>query len=325
MDYEKKYKEALEKARKRYEYAKKEDNPIWCNYEELFPELTESEYEEIRKDLIGGLMWQRDNLKSEGPHDNNLILPGFCLTVGEHLAYLEKHKESLHIPETCKENSDSFTNEDERIRKELIKTIRCISSDCQYAIFLSEQQKQRYLTWLEKHKEPEWNKKPCLTCQEYEKGHKQGYTEGCTAGYNKAMKEVEQKEQNPPTNCKHLHTYTEDLTREDIVKTILDVCVSKKQKEQKPAEWSEEDESVLEWLLWFFENLIWHKDYRLQREDVLLWLKSLRPSWKPNDEDEVRLINTTISFLDDFKKKGYENAVECIDWLKSKLNGNTCK
>lgn len=44
-------------------------------------------------------------------------------------------------------------SEDERIRKEMIETIRCISSDCQFAIFLSEQQKQRYLAYLEKQKE----------------------------------------------------------------------------------------------------------------------------------------------------------------------------
>lgn len=45
--------------------------------------------------------------------------------------------------------------------------------------------------------------------------------------------------------------------------------------------------------------------------------------WKPS-EDEERLIKTSISFLKDFADKGYENAVECIDWLKSKLNGNSC-
>lgn len=47
-------------------------------------------------------------------------------------------------------------------------------------------------------------------------------------------------------------------------------------------------------------------------------------NWKPS-EDEERLINTAISFLKDFADKGYENAVECIDWLKSKLNGNSGK
>ena len=71
------------------------------------PELREINDEEIRKDLIGGLMWQRDNLKSEGPHDNNLILPGFCLTVGEHLAYLKKQKEqkAIPIPPPCWESA----------------------------------------------------------------------------------------------------------------------------------------------------------------------------------------------------------------------------
>ena len=38
----------------------------------------------------------------------------------------------------------------------------------------------------------EWNKKPCLTCQEYEKGYKQGRLEGVTAGYNQAVKEMEE-------------------------------------------------------------------------------------------------------------------------------------
>jgi len=59
----------------------------------LIPELAECEDERIRKDLIGGLMWQRDNIGRLGPHDDNLILPGFCENVGKHLAYLEKQKE----------------------------------------------------------------------------------------------------------------------------------------------------------------------------------------------------------------------------------------
>ena len=38
--------------------------------------------------------------------------------------------------------------------------------------------------------------------------------------------------------------------------------------------------------------------------------------WKPS-KDEERLINTSIAFLKYFADQGYENAVECIDWLKS--------
>ena len=37
-----------------------------------------------------------------------------------------------------------------------------------------------------------------------------------------------------------------------------------------------------------------------------------------NNKDDERLRNTTIAFLKDFADKGYENAVECIDWLENK-------
>ena len=40
-----------------------------------------------------------------------------------------------------------------------------------------------------------------------------------------------------------------------------------------------------------------------------------KPVW--SEEDEEKLVNTTISFLNDYADKGYENAIECIDWLKS--------
>ena len=65
------------------------------------------------------------------------------------------------------------------------------------------------------------------------------------------------------------------------------------------------------------------KDYKQAIEQLI----SLRPSWKPSEinPEEVRLLDTTISFLKDFADKGYENAVECIDWLKSKRNGTARK
>jgi len=59
MDYEKKYKEALERARKSYVNSIKQG---WtCDkviYEEIFPELKESEDEKIRKDIIAILKGQ---------------------------------------------------------------------------------------------------------------------------------------------------------------------------------------------------------------------------------------------------------------------------
>ena len=92
----------------------------------------------------------------------------------------------------------------------------------------------------------------------------------------------------------------------------------------KPAGWSEEDDQLIGFIFDLLNDLFWRKDWAMSKEECLERLKSLRPSWKPS-EDEERLINTSISFLKDFADKGYENAVECIDWLKSKLNGNSGK
>ena len=39
-----------------------------------------------------------------------------------------------------------------------------------------------------------------------------------------------------------------------------------------------------------------------------------------SNKDDERLRKTAIAFLKDFAEKGYENAVECIDWLEKKGN-----
>ena len=70
-----------------------------------------------------------------------------------------------------------------------------------------------------------------------------------------------------------------------------------KQKEQKPAEWSEEDEEKIERvddLLWMLDDYLGddcsiceERTTRLREEikNVLCpFLKSLRPSWKPSEE-----------------------------------------
>lgn len=92
----------------------------------------------------------------------------------------------------------------------------------------------------------------------------------------------------------------------------------------KPVEWSEEDEHNLNSVISLVHSTSDGAWGSCIGDRIENWLKSLRPSWKPS-EDEERLINTAISFLKDFADKGYENAVECIDWLKSKLNGNSNK
>lgn len=98
---------------------------------QLFPQLTEnddeeSEDERIRKFLIQHVSeWigciEHDLKISSKDIESERELAMFKAG----LAYLEKQKESLHIPETCKENAEKQTDEE----KEYVRTIKSIISD----------------------------------------------------------------------------------------------------------------------------------------------------------------------------------------------------
>lgn len=79
MDYEKRYKDALEKARKLYEQGTITES---LNY--VFPELKEPNDERIRKALIGLLKF--------GFKDGSAIAPGANITKEDALAWLEKQE-----------------------------------------------------------------------------------------------------------------------------------------------------------------------------------------------------------------------------------------
>lgn len=99
-------------------------------------------------------------------------------------------------------------SEDEKVRKALIDGIRQIR--CKNGVT-----QEQMLAWLEKQKE---QKHPdgCFTCDEYKKGYEEGRRNGFTAGYNKAMKEVEQKEQKPADN--------EKVEITDFEQSVYDLC-----------------------------------------------------------------------------------------------------
>lgn len=71
-----------------------------------------------------------------------------------------------------------------------------------------------------------------------------------------------------------------------------------KQKEQKPVEWSEDDEEMRSYILNGLK--IWPYDLR---DRCISWLKSLRPQphWKPSEEQMVSLVrasNRCVSVAD---------------------------
>lgn len=81
-------------------------------------------------------------------------MEGLMVATMQHLGcvidFLEEQKESLHIPEMCKENADSFTDEDERIREFLIDLLSHGTWKKDWPFSPAE-----CVAWLEKQKEPE--------------------------------------------------------------------------------------------------------------------------------------------------------------------------
>lgn len=54
-------------------------------------------------------------------------------------------------------------------------------------------------------------------------------------------------------------------------------------------EWSEEDKLNLNWVIAILNGE--PCDLEIQVESLISWLKSLRPSWKPSEEQMKRLLN----------------------------------
>ena len=124
--------------------------------ETLAPELKESKDERIINQLI-------TIVNSAG---EVLLIP---TNKEELISWLNKCKESLHIMETCKENPDSFTDEDERIRKDIVALILFALEDGSAVSPGSRTTKEEAPAYLEKQKEQklvEWSEKGKLKLKE---------------------------------------------------------------------------------------------------------------------------------------------------------------
>lgn len=278
--YEKKYNEILAWAKK-YK-ARLNGVPI----EEIFPELAESEDEKIRKKieqlirlntsgaekthLLAWLEKQKENPK------NAISIPADCASnakcpykihgEGEFIGDIHdspaywrgwddamKHKESLHIPETCKENAKYFTqcgdNRFELIdkaKRDIIEKTSIESSPDEMKVLDSFLFRAWQMGWLDKY----------------------------------------------------------------------DVTVP----EQKPAEWSEEDELIRNAILGFLNPDKGGTRYSSHAHltEWSNWLKSLRPSWKPSEE-QMEALAYAIQILDDGLSPKAAKAGEELEHLREQL------
>ena len=141
-------------------------------------------------------------------------------------------------------------SEDERIRKQVEQVL--IEHDWSVTYGVS---KDKCLAWLEKQKE-----------QKPEYCHHEVDLSDCSEEYRKAYYDGW-------NNCNQQHSQ----------------CEAK----QKPAKWSEEDEKEMKKLISWLRGCIYHSTTPQEvayKRHVATWLKSLRPSWKPSEE-QMKALN----------------------------------
>ena len=98
------YDEALERAK--FYHGNCPSEPERKKLEKMFPALRESKDERIRKSLIKFLTDIKEI--SESGRTSWAVRKEDAEMCKSFIAWLEKQKESLHIPETCEENANSF-------------------------------------------------------------------------------------------------------------------------------------------------------------------------------------------------------------------------
>ena len=171
-------------------------------------------------------------------------------------------------------------SEDERIRKKCMDFIRKWSS---------KEDRDECLAWLEKQKENYLGK--------YSEEENLAYRlNWVMQDYYKAGKDDEEREH----RFKCYQLFWDSLEDTNFFE----------QKEQKPAEWSEEDEKMLDVIINYIPDEYIRRWFKS-------WLKSLRPSWKPSEEQMDKLLRVA-STLDAMHYKNESKVlVEFYNNLKS--------
>ena len=272
MDYKKLYDKALELTRQKYEQARKDNNPIYCIYEEIFPELRESEDERIMKKMI-------EHFKSK-TKDTWCNMP-----VKSILDWLEKqkvlteHKEGIYyyyrdgtftfISSPAVENPHNFT-----VPKPNEKPVDYDHEMWKNCEANFEGGKKEVIDHPEKYglqKPAEWSEVELEFRGEKVTVKRQFYRDNKGRGYSTAELDEE-----VAWNALRAWCEKKGISLYDLYPKV---------------EWSEEDEEMVRFyendydnnlgnmpMCDVIENRIKFKDWLLNR------LSSLRPSWKPSGE-----------------------------------------
>ena len=256
---------------------------------EIFPELRESEDERIRRHLI-------DIVETYWGTTND---PGKAAD----LAWLERQKES------------TWTEEDESFRKHSLPrilnpkgwTMEQIEADRKLLKEFVERQKNK---WLEKKEE----QKPALTPERIHPKFAVGDTVCRPMWSDHTIREIYIDCNDPVYVC-----VNDEGLESHISFSEQDEW---ERKEQKPAEWSEEDEKLWKSALWHIKNSCGNGGKNSGEFEVYHWLKflperfNLQPKQEWSDEDK-EMVRRAIFYTEQYRTNygDTKESEECFNWL----------
>ena len=316
MDYEKKYNEALERAKKKVE----ESTAIYGKncaavqlIQEVFPELRESEDERIRKELIEA--FERYDIESSWN--------GF--PVKSILAYLEKQKVNTEGDfgrgYDCGYQAGYAVAKNEMRPKVATATLDSEKQKEQKPIDPSDDELQRHQDELYDFK---------VFAAKQAKEHHISFVHDFE-WHNFCAEILSYFNEQKPAEC-----IPDSVKFEEGFKTGRELGFREGVESVKPAEWSEDDEAHMVSLLTRLEGMCkkgatFTKTRFAVSEDED-WLKSLRPSWKPsewNKEDKNRhyylcnLLRETWDKVD--KGSCIDDAISWLEELPTRVSLSSWK
>lgn len=269
------YDMALEGARKELGVDRKEWEVVQRVLRNIFPELKESEDEIHRKWILEYLY---DGLRKADEQFKDHFRSA--------IAWLEKQKESLHIPETCKENADSFTDEKDRNIRGCIGMALADVSESRFKIYgvtLKE-----CLAYLEKQKEQKPSDLPAGFYFIDQDGNKYyskefSYNNGT---FTTTMKVKEEQKPNHNT-----------LPIEQQMEAAM--IAIRREMPSKSQEWNEEDEKMNKEIRLYLKQDRTEFPERADRINKMIeWLVNIYPQPQPNMSISFML------YLDEIRQEG---------------------
>lgn len=322
------YEMALEGARKELGVDRKEWEVVQQVLHNIFPELRESEDERIRKAIVGLIEeLQRSDKNFAG------------VELADMLSYLEKQKEQkprweINNPHTTKWTKEMIDEKFEELVKEYHKQKPVVTHGETYHV--DTLGTQQVIAGKMPQKPAEWSKEDkaiisCIVCcldgqfvtEAARKQCLEWFNQHRRDFLNQSKQEWSEEDENKIESIKGLITMGKFVDT-NTIKTIWKLLDSL--RPQPKVEWSEEDEEMLNSCICSIEeskeNRYAYKetDGDTSYDHEIAWLKSLRPQWKPSEQEKGAL-QTAIHILTDGGSIAFTKAAEQLQNILDAFEG----